>query len=488
MHQNALITTLRSLYPEIQKRAAAPVLTEYAENHGLSPDQLRRLGQNYNTHRQLRQLKEAGVSGDRGQTVPLLDVEAMVERFVGEPQTKAAAAVRVCDPLVDLTDRTERLNQLVKAAATTESPEPEVKDERHDPDQLVDEALRQAGTARFQQHQTANDLIDRLRHNGSVDMTRTEKLARQQRPVDQAAVFLVKVAASRKLDVRRYDGPPVKQAMPVRTDESDMLVRLADLMDEQRTLEKVACDPSITGLVKAADANTQQGPADLLSQFESASQSDPAKDTRPDHWAEGDPEPPGESGGGQTPPAREASEPSTDQSEKKETKTEDKSDTDKHRRFRAADLLKVVTVPAGAAAKGVVSAKENVGRAMDEALKTERRNTGQESLDRDIRDIRRAVGIRRLAGTDPVLRELPMKSVLDAYNAIAETDPEIADSPDRLKLALREAVAYEGLTLDAQKLLTDIRKGQTESVGKEGELQDRRYATKARKTPSKPNA
>jgi hypothetical protein len=105
----------------------------------------------------------------------------------------------------------------------------------------------------------------------------------------------------------------------------------------------------------------------------------------------------------------------------------------------------------------------------------ERVNKNQVKLDGDIMDIRRSILIRRLAASDPVLKDMPIKDVLDTYNAIAESNPEAAANPRRVLLAMREAASYEGITLDSQKLLGDVRGASAKTDAAEADNTRRRY-------------
>jgi hypothetical protein len=81
-----------------------------------------------------------------------------------------------------------------------------------------------------------------------------------------------------------------------------------------------------------------------------------------------------------------------------------------------------------------------------------------------------------MIGTDPVLRESDPREVLEIYNAIARTNPEIVTNMPALRLLLREAVSYEGLTLDSQKQLTDIRQNSSKAESQESDNLKRRYS------------
>jgi hypothetical protein len=145
----------------------------------------------------------------------------------------------------------------------------------------------------------------------------------------------------------------------------------------------------------------------------------------------------------------------------------------------AASLLGSVYNLAAIPVRSTMSAINTSAAKADEILtrvtSKARTNEAQKATDRSVDEIRRAINIRRMLATDPVLREADPKEVLEIYNSVARMNPEIADNMPAMKLLLREAVSYEGVTLDAQKQLADIRRSSADAEGKEAENTKRRY-------------
>jgi hypothetical protein len=126
--------------------------------------------------------------------------------------------------------------------------------------------------------------------------------------------------------------------------------------------------------------------------------------------------------------------------------------------------------------KGVTSAYSAVDGMLQRITAKERSNKSQRSSDLGVSDVIRAMNIKRLIGTDAVLRHADPRQVLSVYNSIARMNPDIANDMTAVTLLLREAVSYEGITLDSQKTLADIRKSTGDSEAKEYDNDKRRYA------------
>ena len=123
----------------------------------------------------------------------------------------------------------------------------------------------------------------------------------------------------------------------------------------------------------------------------------------------------------------------------------------------------------------VTGAAGSVAGTIDKITTKDRQNKKQKELDVDIEDIKRSLHLRRMIATDPILKESDPREVLEIYNSVAQINPDIATNMPALRLVLREAVSYDGLTLDSQKQLSDVRKAQAESENKEKLNEKERY-------------
>ena len=160
------------------------------------------------------------------------------------------------------------------------------------------------------------------------------------------------------------------------------------------------------------------------------------------------------------------------------SKDDDEDKPDKSKKGGKGEKIEEKPIPVegtiGALAAGknkisdaVVGAAGAVGGTIDKITTKDRQHNKQKELDVDIGDIKRSLHLRRMIATDPILKEADPREVLEIYNSVAQVNPEIATNMPALRLVLREAVSYDGLTLDSQKQLSDIRKSQAESENKE---------------------
>jgi hypothetical protein len=141
----------------------------------------------------------------------------------------------------------------------------------------------------------------------------------------------------------------------------------------------------------------------------------------------------------------------------------------------AGKIWGAATAPVRAVGDVAITASSKAHDLLNSITTKERTNKAQRNTDLSVEDVRRAINVRRMIATDDVLREADPREVLEIYNSVSRLNPEIAHNMPAVKLLLREAVSYEGLTLDAQKQLTDIRKGTGESEAKEFDNDKRRY-------------
>jgi hypothetical protein len=118
-----------------------------------------------------------------------------------------------------------------------------------------------------------------------------------------------------------------------------------------------------------------------------------------------------------------------------------------------------------------------------------RTNKAQMDLDNEVRDIQRTIRVRRLIANDPILRDADPRQVLDIYNSVVALNPEIADNGPALTLILREATSYDGVTMDSQKMLTDVRKNLAQSRSTESQNNKEKYGVgKSSPSPAKARA
>ena len=486
-HQEA-IRVISRLGPELTKQAAEGVLLRYAEAEDLAPAQLEKLAQAYNM---VRQLSHIDASDDRGSTCHQINTPELLRSYSGE----TSKAAHVAAPLeavthdagsVDLMRELRREMQPVVKAASEHSvevthpsvpaPSPEA-DVFYTPDQLKEAAWE----AKVDLHLLADAVIKMARCEGrTLQIAQAEQDA--SRLVDAVCVsasidWLEKYAAAQKISrlLSRHEGPVKAAAFAITTPLADKLAELTEAFVLTQLFEKLAAEGGKT----MEEIDAEKG-APGVPQTGSVSMDDLLKE-----YTDANPSPkPQEKAKPFNPPASAPKEDAPAESGKGGKgggggQGKKKGDTDTAKGSGGhwlASIISGATKPVSAAANMVDAAATGATGAVNAVTSKERVNKNQVKLDGDIGDIRRSILIRRLAASDPVLKDMPLKDVLETYNAIAESNPEAASNPRRVLLAMREAASYEGITLDAQKSLGDVRGAAAKTDQAESENTKRRYS------------
>lgn len=494
-HQEA-IRVISRLGPELTKQAAEGVLIRYAEAEDLAPAQLEKLAQAYNM---VRQLSHIDASEDRGSTCHQIDTPELLRTYAGGT-SKAATVVAPLDAVTHDADEVNLMRELrremnpVVKAASVESVEithpavpppcPEA-DICYTPEQLKEAAWE----AKVDFYMIADSVLKMASCEG-----RTLQLAQAEhdasRLVNRTCVFealnwLEKYAAQQKLSrlLSRHEGPVKAAAFPITTPLADKVCELAEAFTLTTLFHKLAASGGVT----MEELNKNPNAPGIPTRSEPAG--DPSDPAHPDHlhWlleqtTPANPQEP-KSKPFNPPPPREE-----DPKESKEgggkgggsggKKSKDGKDTEaaKGSGHWLASIISGATKPITAASGAVNAAAAGAKGTLSAVTDKERVNKNQVRLDGDIMDIRRSILIRRLAASDPVLKDMPLKDVLETYNAIAESNPEAASNPRRVLLAMREAASYEGITLDAQKSLGDVRGAAAKTDLAEADNIKRRYS------------
>lgn len=499
-HQQA-INVIRRLGPELTKEAAESVLLRYATDEELAPAQLEKLAQAYNT---VRQLSHIEASNDRGSSCHQIDTPALLRTYV-EGGQKSASAVTTQERAthsaseVDLMrELRSEMRQLDKAAScgcdtpdgvavttpSTPAPDPEA-DVRFTPAQLKEAAWE----AKVDLYMIADDILKMASCEGRVlQIAQAEHDAsRVVSPlcVSESLNWLEKYAAQQKIsrELSRHVGEIKPAAFNISTPLSEKVTQLAEAFALTSLLHKVATDVGIpigqlpnSGKIDAPDPAAMEDVMARLDAFTPEGEAAPApaepkafnvpageepKASEPEEKSQASGQ--GGKGGGDR---KKGGEKATD-------KGAPSGGGGKH---WLAAIISGATKPVGAAAATVDQAASAAQNKLNMVTGKERVHRAQVDLDNDVMDIRRSILIRRLAASDPVLKEMPIRDVLDTYNAIAESNPDLAANPRRVLLAMREAASYEGLTLDSQKLLGDVRGATAKTDEQESNNTKRRYS------------
>jgi hypothetical protein len=497
MTHDSAVRTVASLLPEIEKKGAEKVLLDYAIREDLPAAQLEKLAQVFNTMRTVAHIEKAA---DRGSSVDLVDVPILVTDYaVNDHSPVKAAAPRIHVPShdsskVDLMSALRREMaepRLAKAASETEAAKPT----SFSREEVLNSSLELQADARLEMSKLAAEILSIAPRDGEgrIDLSGAVTDARHTRDhgwVKSAAEWLKSATRSEVL-LGNVSAPLVKRAFHVGTKSADLMERFVDEFVTYTALSKMAgslntvlpeeeegVDTSGLSPEDLADVTqqfAQQAQTDAPAAPATKEEEDPTK-TRPEDKSSINPV---------TPPAKPKSENEKTKSEESEEGgskgkgggSKGSKDQDE---LSVRDILNgvggAVAAPFSAVGGALTGAAGRANDLLTSITSKERTNRDQQRADVSVEDIRRAINVRRMIGTDPVLRESDPRDVLEIYNAIARQNPEIAQNMTAVKLLLREAVSYEGLTLDAQKQLADIRKSTGESEAKESENTKRRYA------------
>lgn len=495
MTHDSAVRIVVGMVPEIEKKGAEAVLIDYAKKEDLPPAQLEKLAQVLNTLMTVSHIEKAA---DRGSSTNLVDVPVLVTSYaIGHEPTKAAMAavshnvthdvgtVDLMSAMRQAVAGPKPVREVVKAAA---APTPTLSHE-----DLRDIALDLEAEAMLDMEKLASKLLrSARREHGVIDLSLVEEEAchtLDSQWVKRACDWLQ--AAAGRNTVSRYDHSRqlTKRAFAAGiSGAADMVEFVRAFVTRDIMSKAAAVEPLDDKNVGAIDVNdlaaVMEAKARAAAENKAEAEQAAAAAEAQTVGVEGqDGEEPVE-GDEQT-----ASTPGKDKrngngsgEERSGGKSSGKSNgKSTEENVDPAAVLRGIGNAAMVPVQVTANAINNTAAAADRILSNitskERYNKDQKYTDVSVEDIRRSINLSRMIGTDPVLRETDPRQVLEVYNAIARTNPELANNMPAIKLLLREAVSYEGLTLDAQKQLADIRKSTVESESKEQENDKRRYST-----------
>ena len=473
MTHDSAVRTVVNLVPDIEKRGAEVVLTEYAAREDLPPAQLEKLAQVYNTLRTVSYIDHAADDA-RGQTVPLVDVPTLVVGYAtGLNHEKAAAgphSFSTHDPrTVDLAAAMRREANLEKAAAqVTDQPAKvhETFKQAVSREQLQDALLTLEVDLEDEMSKLASEIFTAAPRVGDWhfqrDISEFEQEALQYQPpaaVKAAGAFMEKFAAPHRTKLLRfaYDVRVPQRAYDIGHALGQKFAELAKAASTLEVLIKMAAKASDGTAVEVHQVDNDADVSDIFNvpkpeKADKAKVDDAQKSLDNVDSISTTAQPAAGSGG----PPRASGPPVGGGGDKS---TGDKRSTsDPGNKQESISLMDLLGKPVAAVAGATQAAADKAEGVITGITSKPRLNKAQISADVSVEDIKRAMAIRRLIGTDPVLKEADPKVVLEIYNSVTARNPQLAGDMAALRLILREAVSYEGLTLDSQKLLSEIRR------------------------------
>ena len=502
MTHDSAVRIVVGLVPEIGTQGAEGVLTKYASEQDLPPAQLEKLGQVYNTLRTVSHIDNAD-NDSRGASVPLLDVPEMVVGYATGLDREKVAHTPLSssshDPsIVDLNVALMRDLQdapIVKAASAPVVDTPTVTKAAY-ADAIMDLEI------------DLRDEMSKLASNIFVSAPKTDTWERDISHAEKEALYLqplhlVKAAAEFmdefasphrvKLAHHDYDAAITKRAYAITDKAGEAFAKLADVVGTYQVIVKMAAETTMRDELTMSPEDEAAYQAAVAAELgalpaiepEQENPEDPEKSvaqtlnenkdltSSSEGKAEGGKENPNAGGGGKDGGGGEEtdSEKSTGKGKGSgESKGKSKGGVS------GAAVMGAVKAPFQAAAGAVQGAASKANELLTNVTSKERTNAAQKATDVSVEDIKRSMNLRRMIGTDPVLKEADPAEVLEVYNSIAQKNPEIANDMASLRLILREAVTYEGLTLDSQKMLSDIRKNTESGEQVANENDKKRYS------------
>lgn len=474
MDQTQLINAFRQIMPRINASGAPDAeMLKYASEHNLPPAVLEKLAQVFNNAKTLKVYSSAAKEADRGRNFEIIDVPELLSKYTSWAPAKQAAVGLSPDALSWLeSDSVSMRKAAAKGTVTALPRSPHFQHEiwgeqRYE---IREEAEKQASAP--QTAPTRAEMLHELDIMGGVIAEHRDKLygifelrkeAARNNPLlaqqiwhdlesehdTEAIRFAMRKFASWCIaNGAPQRGLDEKDTRPLADDRHKAAAWVSDVIDTITTIR--ACASYGKELAKQANAvDWAEGMADVDEAYSEIPAERLAAGAQPDLGA-GEPQVLewGTGGRGQSndkpkPEKEESAEPS-------DTPTQKGPSSEKKPK---SPLLG----PSVGRAK--INPEELQG-AFTTRFITDR--LGQLSQVQDVQDeavsnLEAATVIQRLMLNDPVLKESDPNMVVSLFNTIRKANPNIASDPNLLRMALQEAVQYEGLPLHSYDQLLDTR-------------------------------
>lgn len=156
------------------------------------------------------------------------------------------------------------------------------------------------------------------------------------------------------------------------------------------------------------------------------------------------------------------------------------------------DIAGAMITGVGGLAKTLAGTAEGSDKSMvalTDALDPDQRNI-QKMRDDAVSHIRDTSTLQRLILNDPIISSADPTTVISLYNSIHRSNPALAQDPNALSYALREALQYEGIPLHERDTLLKQRTSEAQGIAADKANRDSRYAPPSLldnvKKPSRP--
>lgn len=485
MTHNAAVQIVVELAPEISKSGAETTLLNYARKQDLPPAQLEKLAQTYNTLLTVSHIEKAA---DRGSApVGKIDVPVFVTSYAIDDRQPAAlkSAARESHHIdsVDLMSALRRdvAGPALSKAAFAPMASEDTKLVKASREELEEVMLDKDIDAMFAMEAIANTFAKSAAYLDLASAEEDAMHARRPAMVKRAVDWLCRATAK---EASRFEGQLRSRSIPLMSDAGSILVELTDAFSMREVVklaaqsiatapgpdsgmkELISMDhPSLSPVEEEELRDLYEEEPVILSPEEEQRGIADAEEKEKEHQEK-------EKENSETPGTTPSSPPRDEDKLSKGPSSGPLSSPDSGRLGRIAAVLGAPIREVGNAISSSAVAADNL---LEGIVSKERFNGRQRQNDVSLADIRRSIALQRMIGTDAVLREKDPREILEIYNAVAQSNPDVAADMARVRLILREATSYDGVTLDSQKQLTDIRKGTAEAEAKEVENTKRQY-------------
>ncbi len=457
MNHHRVIQVLNQLLPTIKEAGSPkPVMLKYAQDNNLSPAQLEKMGQVFNTAKTLTFLDR---SPDRGASFDLLDVPELVSEYSQwEPQAKAASApVPEHNPLrfPGMKPMTRLLDEDLEKAAS---------------DKQIEELSQWEKQARRKALDRIQLELEDAEEEWTQKQAQARKWARQQDaladidPQDAALDLVFNLGEHLGKTACRW----VWDLDPDVTQEQANEKRAWDTGVAQDRVRLEALDRAVE-LIEGA-----QRVAELRKVASSLVYSANPDTNLPDYEEEATQERRRQEEDSLLNNLEAAFSTSTKPPPKKEEGTGDRyvePEIDVTSLTRGVDDWVTRTADKGRK----IDPLSPIRSMRDNITTPPQQNKKQKAVDTERRDTERSLVLARLMQSDPIISEADPETVQELYNSLQEVSPEYVRDPARLRMALREAVEYGAVPIHTLNELAQYRKTLAEARGREGDIEDREY-------------
>jgi hypothetical protein len=442
-HQKQVISWLEELVPEIKRtRDPEATMLKFATDRNLSPAQLEKLAQVYNTAKTINFLEKSANRGDRFHVV---DASALVAKYASAAPADAGVKSDVNE-------------WCFKEASTSlaKFPEPSVKaaSEAEEHSVVVDSSRRVvrshlAEQELFQRNKAAHDemlynaradaaeklasVVENLRKDYLTDFSAVERDALFANPSCKEACDLVAERLKRHGAVKRASDAGGRRLLP-QTGHHCGIVELQGLLEVSKEASRMHAEFMKTATVgTAAGTGTSAGLGNQNPQKPRSSNPKPDKPGKPS----------GGSGGGGK---------------------DDEDPLGLVQLIRDARAPNLSPDPAGL-----------VGNMLSDVL-SGRKNRAQEKVDSAADDDRASAVISTLMFSDPIISQAEPEEVISLANSIRNYAPELATDVNAMRAELREKLQMGSIPGMAVKEYSGIQKTIDDDSKVRGEAKRDRYS------------